>query len=143
MGDLVFVCPWPVWVSLPCRRGEAQLAGERWGEGFLHFHSLSWEWEIYHCPLYLDVDRGPASPARFKVAESRFELGDPVPNSLGQKQPWQGFCVSAPDSLPPLFTVPTPPFQPWTAFLRVEDVDRGLVDTRTASCGAWHAGGVI
>ena len=87
MGELVFVCSWPVWVSLARRRGEARPDGGRWGEGFLHFHSLSWGVRDLLLALFAQMwTLSPSLTCLFKVAEPRLELRALAPDSPGQKQ---------------------------------------------------------
>lgn len=89
MGELVFVCPWPVWVSLARRSEEAEPDEGSQGEERVPALPLP-SWGMGDLPLAFFAQMWTLRPGLtclFKVAEPRFELGAPVPDSLGQKRP--------------------------------------------------------
>lgn len=81
MGELVFVCPWPVWVSLARRSEEAEPDEGSQGEERVPALPLP-SWGMGDLPLAFFAQMWTLRPGLtclFKVAEPRFELGAPVP----------------------------------------------------------------
>lgn len=114
------LCPWPAGGENPGQVGEVG------GKGSCTSTPLPRSGRCAICPLCPVVDT-EAQPHLLKAAEPRCEPRAAVPDSLGQKWP-QARLLPHPliPSHPPVRTAPPPLFQPWTAFLRVEDVDGGV-----------------
>lgn len=86
MGELVLCVPGPF--GCPClaggeKPGQIEGGGGK-GSGTSTPFPGSGRLTTALCP---DVDTEASLTCLFKVAEPRFELGAPVPDSLGQKQP--------------------------------------------------------
>lgn len=138
MGELVFVCPWPAGGEKLGQVGEGGGRVPTLPFPFLGVGGLL----LALCPA-VDATAQPHLLACGGLAW--FEPGSAVPDFPRPKGPLARLLLPCPPAIhPPLCTAPPGPFQPWTAFLRAEDGHGGVsVDTRSASRGAWHAGGII